>query len=142
MTTPAGTTARTRLAAGATDGSLRTAVNRLPTPRPDSSGNVTDPEFCSLRDQFETLYQQVAEWSEQVAGFVDVFGGDTRPNSPSSDNAVHRTPGPEIGRPADDKLSKLRGLHEAMIAHLSCERKTYAALIQGVGPADCHTGLI
>lgn len=104
--------------------------------------NVTGPEFYSLHKQFETQYEQIAEWIDQVAERTRAIGVLARGNWDDLTKAARCSADPASDLPAERMLSELLALHEELIVQLRTDGSACAKEFNDAGTADFLTGLM
>jgi starvation-inducible DNA-binding protein len=108
----------------------------------DYHWNVTGPEFPSLHKQFETQYEQVADWIDQVAERARAIGVGALGNWSDLTKAARSSADPGVGLPAEHMLAELLALHEELIVQLRSDSKACAEQFNDAGTSDFLTGLM
>ncbi len=108
----------------------------------DYHWNVTGPGFLGLHEQFESQYNRIAEWIDQVAERARAIGVGARGNWADMAKAARTSADPGIGLSAEHMFSELLALHEEMIVQLRADSATCAERYRDAGTADFLTGLM
>jgi starvation-inducible DNA-binding protein len=108
----------------------------------DYHWNVTGPEFQSLHLQFETQYEQLAQWIDDVAERARSIGVGARGNWAELTKAARSSADPGVDLSDEHMLSELLALHEEMIVRLRTDSGTCANRFKDGGTADFLTGLM
>lgn len=108
----------------------------------DYHWNVTGPDFPNHHLQFETQYQQIATWIDEVAERARAIGVGARGNWADLGKAARTSADPGIGLPAEHMLAELLALHEDLIVQLRTDSEACTRRFQDVGTADFLTGLM
>jgi starvation-inducible DNA-binding protein len=108
----------------------------------DYHWNVTGPEFLSLHQQFEAHYEQIAQWTDDVAERARAIGAGARGNLADLIKAARLSADPGIDLPAEHMLSELLALHEEMIVQLRGDSEACTNRFKDAGTADFLTGLM
>lgn len=104
--------------------------------------NVTGPEFYSLHKQFETHYEQIAEWIDQVAERTRSVGVLAQGNWADLTKAARICADPSIDLSAEHMLSELLAMHEELIVQLRTDSSACTKQFNDAGTADFLTGLM
>lgn len=108
----------------------------------DYHWNVTGPEFPSLHLQFESQYEDLAEWIDSVAERARAIGVGAEGNWADLAKAARTSADPGIGLSAEHMLSELLSLHEEMIVQLRTDAEACLERYGDAGTADFLTGLM
>jgi len=108
----------------------------------DYHWNVTGPDFPSLHRQFETQYDQVAGWIDDIAERARTIGVGARGNWADLTKAARSSAEAGIGLPAEHMLAELLALHEDIIVQLRADSDACSARYKDAGTADFLTGLM
>jgi starvation-inducible DNA-binding protein len=104
--------------------------------------NVTGPEFPSLHKLFETQYEQIAEWIDQIAERARAIGVLARGSWADLTKASRSAVDPSIDLPAKFMLAELLALHEGLIVQLRTDSEACTKRFSDAGTADFLTGLM
>jgi starvation-inducible DNA-binding protein len=108
----------------------------------DYHWNVTGPEFQSLHLQFESQYEQLAEWIDAVAERTRAIGVGAEGNWADLAKAARTSADPGMDLSAERMLSELLALHEEMIVQLRTDAVACLDRYSDAGTADFLTGLM
>jgi starvation-inducible DNA-binding protein len=108
----------------------------------DYHWNVTGPEFHSLHKQFETQYEQIAVWIDQVAERTRAIGAGALGSWSDLMKAARSSADQGFGLTPEHMLAELLGLHEEMIVQLRTDSKACAKQFNDAGTSDFLTGLM
>jgi starvation-inducible DNA-binding protein len=108
----------------------------------DYHWNVTGPEFRSLHLHFETQYEQLAKWIDDVAERARSIGVGARGNWADMVKAARCSADPGIDLSGDHMLSELLALHEDLIVQLRTDSATCTERFGDSGTADFLTSLM
>jgi starvation-inducible DNA-binding protein len=108
----------------------------------DYHWNVTGPEFHSLHVLFESQYEQLAKWIDDIAERARSIGVGARGNWADLAKSARTSADPGIGLPGEHMLSELLALHEEMIVQLRTDSGACIERYKDSGTADFLTGLM
>jgi len=108
----------------------------------DYHWNVTGPEFYHLHKQFESQYEQIADWIDQIAERARSIGIGARGNWADLTKSARSSADPGVGLPAEHMLAELLALHEEMIVQLRTDGEACTKSFNDTGTADFLTGLM
>ncbi len=108
----------------------------------DYHWNVTGPAFTSLHQQFETHYEQIADWIDHVAERARAIGTGARGNWDELTKSASCSADPGIGLPAEHMIAELLALHEELIVQLRADSDACAKRFNDSGTSDFLTGLM
>jgi len=108
----------------------------------DYHWNVTGPEFPSLHLQFQSQYEQVTDWIDDIAERARAIGAGARGNWGELGKAARCSADPGIDLPAEHMLAELLALHEEMIVQLRTDSVACLEQFKDAGTADFLTGLM
>jgi len=108
----------------------------------DYHWNVTGPDFRSLHLEFETQYEQVAVWIDEVAERARSIGVGAQGNWATLTKAARCSADPGIDLPGEHMLSELLALHEDLVVQLRADSAACLDRFGDSGTADFLTGLM
>jgi starvation-inducible DNA-binding protein len=108
----------------------------------DYHWNVTGPDFRSLHLEFETQYEQLAKWIDDVAERARSIGVGARGNLADLVKSARSSADPGVDLPGEHMLSELLALHEELIVQLRTDSDACIERFGDAGTADFLTGLM
>ncbi len=108
----------------------------------DYHWNVTGPDFRSLHLEFETQYEQLAKWIDDVAERARSIGVGAKGNLADLAKAARSSADAGIGLSGEHMVSELLALHEELIVQLRTDSDTCIERFGDAGTADFLTGLM
>jgi starvation-inducible DNA-binding protein len=108
----------------------------------DYHWNVTGPDFHSLHLEFESQYEKLAVWIDDIAERARSIGVGARGNWADLSKAARTSADPGIGLSDEHMLSELLALHEEMIVQLRTDCEACTKQFGDAGTADFLTGLM
>jgi starvation-inducible DNA-binding protein len=108
----------------------------------DYHWNVTGPRFPSLHTLFETQFEQLAKWIDDLAERARSIGIGARGNWADLAKSARTSADPGIGLSGEHMLSELLALHEEMIVQLRTDASACTERYKDAGTADFLTGLM
>lgn len=108
----------------------------------DYHWNVTGPDFRSLHLEFETQYEQVAKWIDDIAERARAIGVGAQGNWAALAKSARCFADPGIDLPGEHMLSELLALHEDLVVQLRSDITTCIDRYEDSGTADFLTGLM
>lgn len=108
----------------------------------DYHWNVTGPCFASLHQQFETQYEQIADWIDQIAERARALDVGACGNWAELTDAARCSATAGIELSAEEMTTALLALHESLIAQLRTDSDACTTQHHDAGTADFLTGLM
>jgi starvation-inducible DNA-binding protein len=108
----------------------------------DYHWNVTGPDFRSLHLEFESQYEEVAKWIDDVAERARAIGVGALGNWADLTKAARSSADPGIDLSSEEMLMELLSLHEEMIVQLRADSDSCLERYADSGTADFLTGLM
>ena len=103
---------------------------------------MTGPEFLSLHQQFESHYNQIAVWIDDIAERARAIGTGARGNWTDLTNASRISADPGTGLGAQQMLGELLALYEELIVQLGADSADCAERFKDTVTADFLIGLM
>ncbi len=108
----------------------------------DYHWNVTGPDFRSLHLEFESQYEEIAKWIDDVAERARAIGVGALGNWADLTKAARSSADPGIDLSSEEMLMELLSLHEEMIVQLRADSDSCLERYADSGTADFLTGLM